>query len=110
MRHGKMPKPGDVILATVQFTDTNEVKIRPAVVLFEEYDNVVVAGVTSNLKMKGIPLTKKEGAIKESVIKLNYIFTISEEMATKTLFHLSIEKKQLIFDELIKRLEKLKTS
>lgn len=41
-----MPKSGDVILATVQFTDTDEVKIRPAVVLFEELGNVVVAGVT----------------------------------------------------------------
>jgi mRNA interferase MazF len=58
MRLGKMPKPGDVILASVQFTDTAEVKVRPAVVLFEEYGNVVVAGVTSNLKMRGIPLTK----------------------------------------------------
>ncbi len=104
-----MPKPGDVILATVQFTDTDEVKVRPAIVLFKELGNVVVAGVTSNLKMKGIPLTKNEGAVKDSVIKLNYIFTISEEMASKVLFHLSKEKKQLIFDELTKRLEILKT-
>jgi mRNA interferase MazF len=102
-----MPKPGDVILTTVQFTDTDEVKIRPAVVLFEELGNVVVAGVTSNPKMKGIPLTKSEGAIKDSVIKLNYIFTIAEEMATKTLFPLSVEKKRLIFNELTKRLGKL---
>ena len=99
-----MPEPGDVILASVQFTDTAEVKVRPAVVLFEEYGNVVVAGITSNLKMKGIPLTKSEGALKDSVIKLNYIFTISIEMAPKVLFHLSKEKKQLIFDELNKKL------
>jgi mRNA interferase MazF len=52
MRLGKLPKPGDVIIASVQFTDTAEVKVRPAVVLFEEYGNVVVAGVTSNLKMR----------------------------------------------------------
>ena len=105
-----MPKPGDVILATVQFTDSDEVKVRPAVVLFEELGNVVVAGVTSNLKMKGIPLKKSEGAVKDSVIKLNYIFTISNEMANKTLFHLSEEKKRLIFDELNKRLGELKTN
>ncbi|MDR2699985.1 MAG: type II toxin-antitoxin system PemK/MazF family toxin [Nitrososphaerota archaeon] len=105
-----MPKPGDVILATVQFTDTNEVKIRPAVVLFEEHDNIVVVGITSNLKMNGIPLNRNEGAIKDSVIKLNYIFTISTEMATKTLFSLSTEKKRLIYFELIKRLNSLKTN
>ena len=79
-------------------------------VLFEELGNVVVAGVTSNLKMKGIPLTKSEGAIKDSVIKLNYIFTISNEMASKVLFLLSPEKKQLILDELTKRLGELTTN
>jgi mRNA interferase MazF len=103
-----MPKPGDVILASVQFTDTAEIKVRPAVVLFEELGNIVVAGITSNLKMKGIPLTKSEGAIKDSVIKLNYIFTISNEMGSKVLFHLNAEKKQVIFDELTKRFANLK--
>jgi len=90
-----MLKPGDVILANIQFTDTAEVKVRPAVVLFEEYGNVVVAGVISNLKMKGIPLTKSEGAVKDSVIKLNYIFTISNEMASKVILHLSKDKKTI---------------
>ena len=104
-----MLKPGNVILARVQFTDADEVKVRPAVVLFEELGNVVIAGITSNLKMKGIPLTKNEGAIKDSIIKLNYIFTISNEMANKVIFNLSEEKKQLIFDELNKRLSGLKT-
>jgi len=100
-----MLKFGDVVLAEVQFTDTFEVKIRPVVVLFEEYGNVVVAGVTSNLEMKGIPLTKKEGAIQDSVIKLNYIFTLSEKMIKKALFSLSFEKKKIIVSELIKRLQ-----
>lgn len=54
-----MPKSGDVVLAKIQFTDTFEVKTRPALVLFEEYDNIVVAGITSNVQMQGIPLTKK---------------------------------------------------
>ena len=99
-----MRKLGDVVLAQVQFVDTFEVKTRPAVVLFEEYGNVVVAGVTSNTSMKGIPLTTREGAVKESVIKLNYIFTISEKMVNKALFSLSSEKKRLIVSELMKKL------
>ena len=103
-----MLKAGDVIVASVQFTDTAEVKIRPAVVLYEELGNVVIAGITSNLKMKGIPLSKSEGAVKDSVIKLNYIFTISDEMVSKVIFHLSKQKKRLIFDELSKRLDGLK--
>ena len=96
---------GDVILAEVQFTDTFEIKKRPVVVLFEEYGNVVVAGVTSNLEMEGVPLLKREGAIKDSVIKLNYIFTISEKMVKKTLFSLSSEKKKEIVSEFVKKLK-----
>lgn len=99
-----MHKFGDVVLAQIQFTDTLEVKIRPALVLFEEFGNVVVAGITSNLEMKGIPLLKKEGAIKDSIIKLNYIFTISERMIKKKLFSVSGSKKELIKKELIDRL------
>lgn len=102
-----MPRAGDVIIATVQYTDTAEVKIRPAVVLFQEYGNVVIAGITSNPRMKGIPLTKSEGAVKDSVIKLNYIFTISNEMISKVVFHLNEEKKRLIYNELCNRLDGL---
>lgn len=99
-----MHKFGEVVLAEIQFADTFEIKKRPAVVLFEEYGNVVVAGITSNIKMKGIPLLKKEGAIKDSIIKLNYIFTISEKMIKKVLFSLSPEKKKLIVSEFMQKL------
>jgi mRNA interferase MazF len=68
----------------------------------------VIAGITSNLKMKGIPLSKSEGAAKDSVIKLNYVFTVSEEMISKVVFHLSKEKKRLLFENLCKKLEGLK--
>ncbi|HII15186.1 MAG TPA: type II toxin-antitoxin system PemK/MazF family toxin [Nanoarchaeota archaeon] len=103
-----MPKPGDVVLASMQFADTFEIKKRPALVLFEEHGNVVVAGITSNTGMDGVPLSKKEGAVKYSVIKLNYIFTISEAMAQNVLFSLSKEKRQVVFKELVSRLEGLR--
>ena len=96
---------GTVILAEIQFTDTSEIKTRPAVILFEEHGNVVVAGITSNTKMEGISLLKKEGAIKDSIIKLNYIFTISEKMIKKVLFSLSNEKKKILSEELIRKLK-----
>ena len=104
MKRGSMHKFGDVVLAEMQFVDTFELKKRPSLVLFEEYGNVVVAGITSNTEMKGIPLLKKEGAIKDSVIKLNYIFTISEKMIAKTLFSISSEKKKIVVSEFIKKL------
>lgn len=107
MMPGNMLKAGDVVLAKIQFTDTFEVKVRPALVLFEEFDNVVVAGITSNTAMKGIPLAKKEGAVKDSVIKLNYLFTISKLMIEKPLFSLSKEKKKVVFDALAVKLNSL---
>ncbi len=95
---------GDIILAEVQFTDTFEVKIRPALVLFEEFGNIVVAGITANPNMKGIDLTKKDGAAMNSVIKLNYVFTISEKMVKKHLFHLSDLKKKIVKEYFLKKL------
>ncbi|MBU2616396.1 MAG: type II toxin-antitoxin system PemK/MazF family toxin [Nanoarchaeota archaeon] len=107
MRPGIMLNSGDVILAKIQFSDTFEIKERPALVLFEEHGNVVVAGITSNRNMEGIPLLKKDGALRDSVIKLNYIFTISNKMISKFLFHLSQEKKRKVFDGFKIRLNNL---
>ena len=104
MKNGKMYRFGEVILALIQFTDTFEIKKSPALVLFEEYGSIVVAGITSNLNMKGVSLSRKEGAIKNSIVKLNYIFTISEKMAEKVLFNISKEKKELIKKEIIKKI------
>ena len=99
-----MHRFGEVILSQVQYTDTFEIKKRPALVLFEEKGNIVVIGITSNPKMEGVPLTKKEGVIKNSIIKLNYIFTISEKMVDKTLFSISEEKKKKVKEGLISRI------
>ena len=107
MRHGKMLKAGDVVLAKIQFTDTFEIKTRPALVLFEEFNNIIVAGITSNTDMDGISLTKEEGAVKDSIIKLNYIFTVSESMISKKLFSLSKVKRKKVFDELIRKFKGL---
>ena len=51
-----MHKFGEVILSHVQYTDTFETKKRPTLVLFEENGNIVVLGITSNLRMEGVPL------------------------------------------------------
>jgi len=108
MNFGKMYNSGDVILTKIQFSDTSDIKIRPAVVLYEELNNIVVAGITSNIKMQGIPLSKKDGAIKDCIIKLNYIFTISNLFVFKKLFHLNRGKKRMIYMELKKRLKRFK--
>ena len=100
-----MPKAGDVILTRVRFVDSEGSKIRPALVLFEELGNVIIAGITTNSRMKGIPITTREGAAQDSIIKLNYIFTITDDTILKTVFHLSKEKKQMVLKELREKLE-----
>ena len=99
---------GEVVLANVQFPDLLGIKKRPAVVLFHDLGNIVVVGITSNLKMKGIPITEKEGAIKESVIKTNYIFTIAEELIEKKLFSLTKQKKLVLYKEIETKISRLK--
>ncbi len=103
-----MPKLGDIVITRVQFTDREGSKIRPALVLFEEAGNIVIAGITTNLQMKGIPIFRNEGAAQDSIIKLNYIFTITDVAVIKTVFQLNREKKRLVFEEFIKKLGMLK--
>ena len=55
---GNMPRSGDIIIARVRFADDQGSKIRPALVLFEELGNVVIAGVTTNLHMKRVLFQK----------------------------------------------------
>ncbi|OLS21728.1 MAG: hypothetical protein HeimC3_34130 [Candidatus Heimdallarchaeota archaeon LC_3] len=102
-----MYKSGDVILAQVQFTDTFEIKKRPALILYHEHNNIIVAGITSNQKMTGITLSKTEGAIKDSIIKTNYLFTISEVMIERILFHLNKTKKEIVYNDLVRRFKSL---
>ena len=47
-----MPESGDVIITRVKFTEGEGSKIRPALILFEEMGNLVIAGITTNTRMK----------------------------------------------------------
>jgi mRNA interferase MazF len=103
-----MYSSGQVVLANIQFPNYSGIKKRPAIILFSEMGNIVVAGITSNLKMKGIPLTQKEGAIKDSVIKTNYVFTIADELIEKKLFELTKQKKLILYKEMDEKISELK--
>lgn len=104
-----MPRTGDIVITRVRFADNEGSKIRPALILFEEHGNVIIAGITTNLRMNGIPIVRSEGAAQDSVIKLNYIFTITNDSILKTVFTLSKEKREMVLEELHKKLDALKT-
>ena len=92
---------GDIILVKVPFTDTQEYKLRPAFVWFEDYSNVIILGITSNLNMKGIFIPKSEGLIVDSIIKTNYIFTIDKKDILKKLITLNKKYINEVCKELI---------
>ena len=104
-----MPRAGEIVITRVRFADNEGSKISPALILFEEHGNVIIAGITTNLRMKGIPIVRSEGAAQDSVIKLNYIFTITNDSILKTVFTLSKEKREMVLEELHKKLDALKT-
>lgn len=104
-----MPRAGEIVITRVRFADNEGSKIRPALILFEEHGNVIIAGITTNLRMNGIPIVRSEGAAQDSVIKLNYIFTITNDSILKTVFTLSKEKREMVLEELHKKLDALKT-
>ena len=104
-----MPRAGDIVITRVRFADNEGSKIRPALILFEEHGNVIIAGITTNLRMNGIPIVRSEGAAQDSVIKLNYIFTITNDSILKAVFTLSKEKREIVLEELYKKLDALKT-
>jgi len=99
---------GDIVLIEVPFVEKEKNKLRPALVLFEEFGNVIIAGITSNLRMEGIYLPKEEGLITDSILKLNYIFTVSKTKIKRKLTHLSKDKKKEVCRELANKLKTCK--
>ncbi|MDE1854818.1 MAG: type II toxin-antitoxin system PemK/MazF family toxin [Candidatus Micrarchaeota archaeon] len=99
-----MYRAGDIVTARVRLSEGSETKNRFALVLYEQLGNVVIAGITSNPYAKGIPLTKKEGMPKDSVIKLNYLFTVTEDTLFGPIFKLGKERKKQVSGEMSKLL------
>jgi hypothetical protein len=104
MKYGIPFNFGDVILANIPFPDQTGEKRRPVVILFNYLENIVVAGVTSNLKRDGILITKNEEADVDCKVRLDYIFTITGDIIDKKLFSLEKDKKKIVFIKLIDRL------
>jgi mRNA-degrading endonuclease toxin of MazEF toxin-antitoxin module len=107
MKSGTRYKAGDVVLLQVQFPDSYQVKVRPALILYTHLGNIIIAGITSNTQMKGIILSKKDGMIKESIIKTNYIFTTVPNIIKKKLTTLTKVKRQEVMQAMHKHLAQL---
>lgn len=78
-------KKGDVVLIKFPFTDLSGSKLRPAVVLFDSGNDLIVAFITGVLAVKSIgdiSLKRNDtnGLKKDSVIKLSKLATLSKDL------------------------------
>jgi mRNA interferase MazF len=100
---------GDVVIVDFPFTDTDEAKVRPAVVIQNDRDNTklrktVIVMVTGNLRRNGDPshvfvdptdaVGASAGLRFPSLISCNNLFTIEQAGIIRVLGHLSDSLKQ----------------
>jgi mRNA interferase MazF len=74
-------KKGEIILVTFPFTDLSGSKLRPALVLAADRDDVTVAFITSNLQQVNntdmfLQKSTTNGLKKDSLVKMNKIATL----------------------------------
>jgi mRNA interferase MazF len=100
-------KKGDIIFVPFPFTDLSGTKLRPAVVLINSRQDVVVAFITSQLKWKTettIPIKSSEinGLKSDSFVRLDKITTLDKEIVVGRLGSLTEAEVEKMNKELIK--------
>jgi mRNA interferase MazF len=78
-------KKGDIILVPFPFTDLSGSKLRPALVLAEEGDDVIAAFISTVLKDRFksdyfVKMNEKNCLRKDSLVKLNKLATLSYDL------------------------------
>lgn len=104
---------GKIVLIEYPYTDLSGSKLRPALVLYDRDLDVVLAFITSRLYMyneetdvlikSDSPEFKSTGLEKDSIIKLDKIFTISKEKIKKIIGEVSDNLK----NEINRKLQKI---
>ena len=101
---------GDIVLVPYPFTDLTGNKNRPAVILIESEDDVTVCFITTQLKFQSeydivVQPTKLNGLKKTSLIKLNKLATLDEELVIGRLGMLDVQYMTLLNKNLIRLLK-----
>lgn len=99
-------KKGDIILVPFPFTDLSGSKLRPALVLVEEGDDVVAAFISTILRERFksdyfVKKSEKNSLKKDSLIKLNKLATLSHDLVKGKIGELSTDDLKEIDKKLI---------
>ncbi|MHA1733388.1 MAG: type II toxin-antitoxin system PemK/MazF family toxin [Promethearchaeota archaeon] len=97
------PASGDIVLVEVPFPDRTGSKRRPFLVVQVSGNNVVGLAITSQLRQgpRGVLITKEEGILKDSVILLDYAFTIDRSSIEGELLRCPRTLRAAVFCELV---------
>jgi mRNA interferase MazF len=98
---------GDLVLVPFPFTDLTGSKLRPALILTVTYKDVIVAFITTQLKLQkatDIELSPslKNGLKKDSVLLLDKIATLEKNLVVGKLGELSVSKLAIVDNNLLK--------
>ena len=100
-------KKGDIVLVPFPHTDLSTIKIRPALVLTVELDDVTLAFISSNIKFRteaDVLLTKNaSNKLKfHSLLKLNRLVTLTIDLIEGKIGELTNSEIQLVDQTLLK--------
>jgi mRNA interferase MazF len=102
---------GKIVLIPFPFTDLTSTKLRPALVLYENEKDVVVAFISSRIEKTGPtdividkthPEFKQTGLKVESVLKIDKIATLSKELIIGEIGEVGPKVKKEINDKILK--------
>ena len=88
---------GDILVIEFPYSDLKDTKRRPVLILSKNSKDLIICGITSNLKDKKHSVlidnsNLSEGKIpKQSLIKVNKLFTIEESIIEKKVAKLNKE-------------------
>jgi len=113
MRFGMMYRQGEIVVVPFPFSDLSSIKQRPVLILSKNVDNessedVITCGITSNLKdSKHSVLFDNKNLVEGGVprlsrIKVDKLFTISQNIVNKKVGRINKETFEKVKSEFVK--------
>lgn len=103
---------GDIVAAEIPFSNLEETKIRPVLIISKDKDDYLIMKITSNTLNKSyndliIEVDNCNNLKTDSVIKILKIWSFSKEILRRKIWELNLENKNQVKENLINFIEKL---